>query len=407
MRIRVHIPGLLVFLAFTFVLSTFTGLAGWISVFLAIFLPSLLIFSIIHLFLSWCSFGFHQNFSSDHPQKGEVVHYSLHVSNQSIIPIASGECRFSNPGPMQVFATSLATPVGPGETVSYETDIRCSYRGTYVVGLTSVAFTAIPGIVSIEERIDPRVFYVFPEIVKLDRGIERIARSSGADQPGTSARESDLSIFEYLSPIRAGHSAGRIAWKRWASSGIPAEIIPGQSRSAGLRLVLDLWPGTDGGLEKLASEDMAISAVFSILRSLSNREIPTELILGSNTNGIKISSPKEFSDLFDQSTNIIFSDPAFPAAAFTPGEPSLLITTRPLTGCDQFAQPDIFTSYEDAVLSGCEPHLLVCPPPGKADEERHILDVLIERQTAMGGHNLLRLADARRGTEELVNALCT
>ena len=330
MRVSVRFPGILIFFVFSFILGTFSGLAGPLSVFAAVILPFLFVSSLAHLLLSKHYFNFHQSFSTDHPRKGETVRYELRMANDGPFPSAAGVCRFSDPGPLGSFRSDVPVPASANQISVYEETLRCSWWGSYVVGLVSVTFRDAFGIVEIEERIEPRVFYVYPELLRLDDSIESLALSSGADKPGAIASKDDISIFEYVDPLRAGRPARRVAWKRWAASGVPAEIIHGQSRSSGLRVVLDLWRGKRRTLGKLASEDAAVSAIFSVLQYLAEEGIPAELALGADGAAVPIHSVEEFERLFERSTNITFTEEAIPAEAFAPGPAVLLVTTRPL-----------------------------------------------------------------------------
>ena len=403
--IRIRPIPLISICTFSFVLGTFSGLAGFLSAFLSVILPVVCITSLIHLFISWQFFAMHQNFSNDHPGKGEIVRYSLRMTNEGFIPLASGMCHFADPGSAGPHIKEAPIPNKGHETISHDAEIRCSYRGTYVIGLSSISFYDIIGMLEVETAIEPRVFYVYPELIPLDGRVDRLASSSGSDKPGSNSREEDPTIFEYLSPLAPGKMARHIAWKRWAATGIPAETIHGQARSSALTVVLDLWPGYGTGTEKLASEDVAMSAVFSLLQYLAKEQIPVELIYGGLESGTSIDSPERFAEIFDQTTSVIFNDARFPVAAFNGGTTALLVTTRPLIDYMKTTPLDLFTAYESGLMGGNVPHMLICPPPGRADEERKILTMLIEKQTAYEAKGLLSLADSRRGLEDIANAL--
>jgi len=402
MTVRVHPPGLAAFLTVSLILGTFSDLAGPMSAFVSVFAPALALASLAHLLLSWRFFSFHQTFSTDHPQKGETVHYGLHMVNEGPIPLAPGHCGFSKPGPQAVISALVRTPSGPGEAVSHPADIHCPWRGTYEIGLNEIHFRDSLGIVEIIERAEPRVFYVYPELVRVDPSVSSIARAAGSDRAGGGALERDVSIFEYFAPLRAGAAPQRVAWKRWAATGTPAEIVTGQSRSAALRLVLDLRPAPVSRQGRLPAEDLATSAAFSALGEFARQEIPVEFILGGEDRGTLVDSTETFLRLFDASTSLIFSDARFPAAAFTPGTVVLLVTTRPLV---ESGDADIFTLYEECLARGTEPHVIACPPPELAAEVRRSAETLAERQLAFGARGLLRVADPADGTRELANAL--
>lgn len=402
MRVRVKPAAFAAFLTVSFIVGTFADLAGPLSAFVAVFPPALALVSWGHLILSWRSFSFHQEFSTDHPQKGETVRYGLHGINEGFFPLAPGECGFSRPGPREVIAARVATPAAPGEEITRREDIHCPWRGTYVIGLTEIRFRDALSMVEIAESTEPRTFYVYPELVNLDPTVTALARSSGGDRPAAGITDEDASIFEYVAPLRGGETNRRIAWKRWAATGTPAQIVSGRSSSSALRLVLDLRPCSPHRPERLQAEDLATSAVFSVLREFARQEIPVEFILGGDDSGILIDCEESFLMVFDSSTNIIFSDQRFPSAAFTPGAQALLITTRDLAETDG---PDLFSYYEETLARGWEPHILVCPPPGKAEETRRAADALAERRTALGAQGLLAVAAGENGAKELVHVL--
>jgi len=401
-RLRIRLPSLAAFLTVSLILATFSDLAGPLSSFLSIFVPVLCLASLAHLFLSWRFFSFHQNFSTDHPQKGETVHYGLHMINEGALPLAQGYCGFSCPGLGSALAGQVQTPSWHGEKITQREDIHCPWRGSYEVGLSSISFRGALGLFELYEGTEPRIFYVYPELVPLDPSIGSLATTSGVERVGAGTLDDDQSIFEYVGPLRSGASSRRIAWKRWAATGMPAEILTGQSRSSALRLVLDLRPCSADLEERLPAEDMAMSAAFSVLQELAWQGIPVEFILGGEENGILLDGPERFLKVFDSSTSILFKDPRLPLAAFSPGPAVLLVTTRALV---EPASNDLFTLYEDSLSRGMEPHLLLCPPPGRLEEERRSLEALMDRRGSWGGRKFLRLVDSSSGTRELTHAL--
>lgn len=405
MRVRIKPLPFIAFCTFSIVLGTFSGLAGFFSSFVSVLIPALFVSSVVHLIFSWQRFAFHQTFSNDHPVKGESVRFSLSMSNESPVPAAEGICLFADPGPATAFVRETETPVRAHESKQHDAEIRCAYRGTYVIGLSAISFTDMTGMIRLDETVEPRTFYVYPELAQLGGSVEKLARSSGSDRPGENNREEDPAIFEYVAPLVPGRPARHIAWKRWAATGVPAETIHGQARSASLTVVLDLWPGYEGDGEKLASEDVAMSAAFSVLRYLARERIPAEIVYGSSGDAIPVSTPEQFTEIFDRTTNVIFDDPIFPEAAFDPGKTVLLVTTRPIIDYRKTMPVDLFTAYEGALTRGAAPHLLVCPPPARADDEKRALETLAELKSSLGVPGLLALADSRRGLEDIANAL--
>ncbi len=398
MRLKIKPAGLAIYLCILLVLSTFSGLAGYISVLVAVFLPVLSLISLLHLWYSWAALGFHQSFSTDHPIKGETVRYYLHLADENILPLSGGSCSFSNPGSGVAFVNEIPIPIFPSKPVTYEETIRCVYRGVYVMGLTGIRIRSALGFIETEISIEPKVFYVFPELVKFTSPLERLARSSGITEPDTQSSKDDITIFEYLLPLQEETSVRSIAWKRWAATGIPSKIVHGRSRSPALRIVLDLWPGDEGLSEsdKLASEDIAMTALFSVMQYMAQKAIPVSFYAGESENPILVDTVEIFQQIFDLSTGIHFNDSTFPSSAFVQLNAALLISTRPLEA--------FFSPYEDSLQGGYEPHILSCPPPSRYTHDKCVFDALTERRRSLGSHSLLRITDTKNGAEEVLHA---
>ncbi len=422
MRIRIHPRAFITLILASIVLGTFGELAGPVAALLAISLPSLALASLIHLVISWHSLGFHQDFSNDHPQKGERVRFSLHLTNQGRLPLAPAIAILAQTGwqegNIERETQIVGLPVRPRSSKELVKDIHCAWRGIYIAGLERLVLRDILGLVTLEESMEPRVFYVLPELISLDPRVEDLAQASGGDREGRGAEEQDLSIFEYLAPLQNGRPARHIAWKYWARTGEPAIIEHGQSQSAGLSISLDLWPGLTGK-DKLAAEDMAVSAAFSLLRHFARQGIPTRFD-ADGQRPVLIDNVEQFEELYEHSTGIIGRYGPLPEEAFTPGHARLLISTRPLSRV--FPLPnfpngpraenpapaegdDLFEACRAAYRRGESPHIILCPPPARVAEEYRALELLEELRQQSGARTMLALADSRQGVQELSHVL--
>lgn len=404
MRIRIKWVGLAVFLTVLFITATFGGLAGYFSFIVSLALPVYAIVCIVYIIVSWLCLTWHQNFSTNHPQKGETIRFSIYFANSGFIPLADGTCKFTMPGKHNQLKLPVGFIPGTKRVIEYETEISCPYRGTYVAGVESINFSTPLGIIQTEIGITPQIFYVYPELCALDASVEKYAVSSGVTVPCSGKGNADLSIFEYTAQIREELPGARIAWKRWAATGIPAAVINGQSRSKGLTVVLDLFPCNDSstGLksvseeEKLAAEDMIISAAFSVVQYLAVHEIPVTFISGGNMTGPLVDSEESFRVLFEKSTGYLFKDTSFPSAAFVEDSTAVLFSTRPLSL--------FFHEYEIALHKGNEPHVFLCPPPSRLSDERDRSEIVHEQRNGAGSRSLFYIADARNGSKEITDA---
>lgn len=410
MHIQIKWLPLIIFIAIVLIVATFGGLAGYLSYIISAALPVYAVISLVYVAASYKMLAWHQAFSTNHPQKGERILFKISLANDGFFPLASGICKFTVPG----HHSDLKLPTGflPGtrKTIEYETEISCPYRGAYVAGIESIRISTPLEIVSVEIKIEPQIFYVYPELCEIDSSAEKYAMSSGAVAPSLDHGAGDISIFEYAMPIRGETRGTRIAWKKWAATGIPSEIISGHSRSKGISVILDLFPvgraqaaGNTGAVlkgipeeERLAAEDIAASAAYSIVRFLSSREIPVVFITGGASSGVLTDNFDSFRILFERSTGVFFTDESFPYAAFDSAFSAILITTRPLSL--------LYSEYEHSLYGGNEPHLFACPPASFYAEEKHHGEIIQEQRLSCGSHSLFFIADVRNGVKEISDA---
>lgn len=395
MKIRIRWLNAIIFIAILLIIATFGGFAGYLSFVISIFLPVYAVVSIIYLIISWNIFAYHQNFSTDHPQKGEKIQFVIKLVNDGKIPLTSGTCKFTVLGNESRISLPVGCLPGAKKTIVHETEIVCPYRGTYTAGIESIMLSTPLGIIQTEIELSPHVFYVYPELCTLDSSIEEYAVSAGVTVHGSTRGGSDPSIFEYTIPLREELPGTRIAWKRWASTAIPSAIISGRAKSKGLTVVLDLYPCDVPIEEKLAAEDLVISAFFSVIRYLVNHEIPVRLVTGSSSMRY-IDSQETYETLFDRSTGLLFNDLSFPSAAFEEDGGAILFTCRPIS--------EFFQEYEKSLYTYSEPNLFICPPVSKYLEEKKHADLIQDRRYVISSHTLFYVADVKKGIKEVSDA---
>lgn len=397
MKIRIRWAFAGAFIALVLIINSFAGFAGFFSFLVSLFLPFYAVSSIIYIFFSWNSYAWFQSFSTNHPRKGETIHFDIRFSNDGILPLLGGTCTFIMPDSSKTFALPIGHLPSAPNVITYTADIACPYRGTYIAGIESINLSTPLGIIKTSMNVHPETFYVFPELCPLTFFNETYTPKAGTNISPNTAGEEDSSVFECTAPLTDGVARGRIAWKKWASSGVPATIVSGQSRSKEVTVVLDLYPCTDATKnERLACEDMVISAAFSLLNHLAKRKIPVTFITGGEANGILIENPESFTKLYERSVNIFFNDPSFPESAFNGQSASFLFTARPLS--------ELYNRYEKAMQTGGEPHLFLCPTESRYQKEKERAGVVEEQRHTKGCRSLFYTANVINGSKEITDA---
>ncbi len=399
--IRVSPVILLCLVVLSVLFNALQGLAGWISYSLVFFPLFLVIVAGVQLIVTYSFFGFHEDFSTDHPVRGQPVLYSLAVHYRGVIPSSLVQCHFTFTGPGLAGNQDFALFASPNQSFTRTFEFRCAYWGVYAVGVQSFVFKDILGLFSLIYHVEPRMFYVYPELLPLGPGLEDLITSSGQKSILYGGKQDDSAVFEYVYPLRDGEGSRHIAWKRFASTGIPCAFHEGKSQTQSLRVVLDLrWNRPDVQLEEiLIAEDLAISLAFSIVYTVQQQKIPVEFVSGGDDQGYLIEQQDAFEYVYALSTGIHFNERNFPQAAFTGDLTTLLITCSALVDTSTSDAFDALSLVEERILRGYKVVMIVVPPPSMVEEEQERIQPFLEHIEDVAQCVPCRILDTRQGTE--------
>lgn len=402
MKVHVRWSFVVVYIALMCIVNSFAGFAGFFSFWISVIGPFYALFAILYLIFSWIFYAWTQDISTDHPKKGEVINFKIRFTNESFFPLIGGICKFVLPGSFKEFLLPVGFFPKSPKVVNYTTDVVCPYRGTYIAGIKSIQLSTPLKIIQTEMEIIPQKFYVLPELISLSTEVNAYTISSGSSISGGTSGADDISAFEYTIPLQKDSSGqllmnGRIAWKKWASSGIPCGIISGKSRSTELTIILDLYSVETKSInERLAAEDMIISAAFSLLLYLAKNKTPVTFVIGSSDNGIYIDNEDSFKSSYEHSINIMFDDLSFPYNAFNKSGSCFLFSTRSLM--------ELYTEYEKSLRSSSEPHLFLCPPESSFETENKAFEVIRKQRDNFSSRSMFYIANVKNGSKEIIDA---
>lgn len=397
MKIRIRWAFAGAFIALVCIINSFAGFVGFFSFWLSVILPFYAFFAIVYLIVSWELYAWFQTYSTNHPRKGETIHFEIRFTNDGKFPLIGGTCKFIMPGSIKNFDLPIGFLPKSPKTLVYTADVACPYRGTYIAGIESIHLSTPLGLIQTEVSAQVQTFYVLPELCPLSSVVESYAMSAGTTISGGSNGEEDAVSFECTAPLLEGQTTSRIAWKKWASTGVPATIVNGHSRSQSVTIVLDLYPCAKvSDNQKLAAEDMVISAAFSLLQYFALCKIPVNFITGGSLHGTLIDGEDSFKSFYERSVNILFTDPSFPQAAFAGGTKAFLFTARPLI--------ELYSDYEKNLHTATEPHIFLCPPEPLYEAEKSRATVVSEQRHNSLSHSLFYVANVKNGSKEITDA---
>ncbi|MCX7656483.1 hypothetical protein [Treponema sp. J25] len=404
LQVRLSLPVIMVLF---FILALFNSLQGLVGPYsgILLFIPvSLVGGSLFQLFYTYAHFGFHQDFSTDHPVRGEPVRYSLVIHNEGFLPttLIRYEFSYTGPGLETFFYEGLQGCILlPHENQKTEFTFYCQYRGVYSVGIRRLIFRDMLGIIELSYIAEPKIFYVYPEIHRLPSSIDTFFSSSGEQSVLYGGFTEEVGVFENLIPLRDGEGDRYIAWKRFASTGVPCRYQYGKASGRFLKIVLDQRPLSQGILseERLLAEDGAISFIFSLLNHMIERGIPAELVLGNAETTYPIMERKDFDYLYQISTGISFTDPRFPFTAFTGDYTVLLVTLQSLWEEDPLIQVDLYTHIEQRVRSEKNTHCVLFSPPSLYSTYKMLAEKSKEALYPFRKNGVLQVVNSNLGPE--------
>ncbi len=220
--------------------------------------------SLLWLAAAAAGLRYHQDFSTDHPEKGASVAYRLVITNESKLPA----CRVSFSlltGRLSAGVENVSVYPARSRALTIERTMLCPVRGVYELGLSSLGVRDPLGLVTWRLQVWHRTFYVAPRVLTPSRGVLRPVREMpGAERAGGEGRQ-DVSLFRELVEYRTGVDVRRMAWKRFAATGLAVVREFDSAVDYRVRIVLDTRPVDSGdrGLD-VTVEDVSIELAVAL-----------------------------------------------------------------------------------------------------------------------------------------------
>ena len=386
--------------------NSLQGLAGPLSRLLVLFPVCIVGISIIQVWYSYLFFGFHQEFSTDHPVRGEAIQYSFVIQYEGILPTCGIVCQFAFRGPGLTGSREHSVYLMGTNKKNWSFTFHCAYRGVYAVGVERVLFKDSLGLFQFSYEAEPRMFYVYPELLSLPHTIEAFLIGSGDAALRSEGFQEDVGVFDSIYPLRHGEGSRQIAWKRFAATGIPCAYRIARSAAPALRVVLDLRPPPFINMEeedRLLAEDLAVSLVFSVLRYMADLGIPTELYCGSEAAAVAISDNSTFQELYTTSTSILFNDCSCPDAVWIGDAATILVSLQVPLEPGNDTGLDLYAALEHQLRKGAWMLLITVPGPSLVEWVQKRTADLLEQLPPTHTWIPCKVLDTRQGNEGITH----
>lgn len=306
MRIDLGRAGLLLFgLILLFISGSYLGSIFLLAYYLLLFY---VVYDLLQALLSFSRLRVYQEFSTNHPVKGEEFDYGFILANEMIIPTPLVRIRFMElrPGEAPLLAP-LEKVIAPGRKIGVNSRISCPYRGIYRVGAEFLEIGDLLGVLRLRRRLPGRTFYVLPRILRVERLFFSSHRLSLSAKPSDRGYDEDYALYQGARPYRQGQSVRHFDWKRFLASGVPVLKEYGTTSEPGVTIFLDLRPVPEDRALPAEVEDCVMEALVSVIAFFRRHDVPVELTAaGAFPWRRRVDSEASFKELHMESAEILF-----------------------------------------------------------------------------------------------------
>ena len=200
----------------------------------AAFLIIVPLFSFLLLLIAASKLRYSQFFDDKKLTKGQKLVYQCFIENNSIIPLPHVKAVFhaihlsghsiekDAPNKLNQLEDLEFRVYLPGnQYLEREKTIELPYRGIYTIGLLKIELKDILNLFTLTPRIRKRICQVYPRIIPIKNIVSGSKTYLGMAQKGIQGLLPDYALFNHLEDYRQGNSIRHLAWKKFASTGIP------------------------------------------------------------------------------------------------------------------------------------------------------------------------------------------
>jgi len=279
--------------------------------FAMLFVP---LISFVQLVVTRAGLRYHQEFTNDHPAKGEAVGYHLAVKNETPLPSAPISASFYV-GREEQGLDVRKFQLRARESRRIEHTVRCPYRGVYTVGLDRMVVWDLFGWIGFAVPVFSRTFYVYPRILTLPGALSGFGTEHAVAQSPASGAETDVTLFRSLRRYRPDDDARHIAWHKLASVGEPLVKEYDTAAEPAITICMDTRPVADAGVA-LAVEDGVIEIAVALAKHYLDREVPVSIVTGPDVVRIDPGDETEFARFHGRTITIFFRSRVSPVLLY-------------------------------------------------------------------------------------------
>ena len=369
--------------------------------FLFVVLLILPILSLLYLLLTFFPLKYYQDFSTEHPMKGESVIYRLSLANETLLPLHYLTVEFKTIHPfMEEVLPQFTTYIRARNRIESVYEIHCPFRGIYTVGLESLASEDPLHFFVFRRRVWYRTFYVYPRVLPLRSFSTGMERGERLAQGSSTGAVPDYALFSRLRSYRYGESLRHVAWKKFASTGTPFLKEYDTSAEPGVTIYFDLRQTRLTGLRALETEDVSIDILVALVKYYLDQGVPvTVRAPGRSVYTFRGNSQSSFQAFYTSTMELIFQPTISPGALYHLDKQSGGFESTSAIIISHLFDPEVFSTVDES-LTGDTSVALVMNRSGYSQEERKTILPSLYSLSERGAN--IRFID---GPEDIVEGL--
>ena len=262
--------------------------AAYLGTFFAVFATMFILLPLISLLLlviASAGLRYSQHFSNEQPVKGQELQYRCIIENGSALPLPRVRALFrailptagtgdEGPNGARGAAQNLLTYLPGHQYVEREQTVQLPYRGIYTVGLDRIELGDTLQLFTVRPRVKVREFRVYPRILPVGSFEPGSERRLGTSEVGSLGTLPDYSLFNQLREYRPGESVRHLAWKKFASTGVPVVKEYDSTSEPAVSIYVDLRPVPPAAPDVLLTEDVTVEALVALVNHFLQRNLP-------------------------------------------------------------------------------------------------------------------------------------
>jgi len=342
--------------------------------------------SLVQMIVTRAALRYHQEFTNDHPAKGEAVAFHLSVTNETWLPSAPIVASF-HMGREERGLETRRFQLRAQETRVIDQTVRCPYRGVYTVGLDRLVVWDLFGWIGFSVPVFSRTFYVYPRVLTLPAALSGFGTEHAVAQSPSAGLEIDFTLYRSLRPYRSEDDARHISWRKLAAIGEPLVKEYDTAAEPAIAICMDTR-STGTGETALATEDGLIEIVVALTKHYLDREVPVSIVIGSEVTRIDPGDDAEFARFHSRTITFFFRSEVSPALLYEYHRSEASVSEGTVVFVTHSLDPEVFGLVERS--DGRSMHAAaIVDVAALSDQERERGEMLKRSLRETGGEVLL------------------